>query len=111
MEEWDGGMGLYNCEEGAIAEVGRKSGAGARLTLSACVCDRLAVDTQEGHWIVSRRNKLLSTFNNQDAYQVGRIFRSREFALTNAPARYLILLSRQGKVVSAAACELDRGRS
>jgi hypothetical protein len=103
-------MGLYNCEEGAIAEVGRKSGA-CQADLSACVCDRLAVGTQEGHWIVSRRNKLLSTLNNQDAHQVGRTFHSKEFALANAPARYLILLSRQGKVVSAAACELDRGRS
>ncbi|KAI4749017.1 AP-1 complex subunit theta-1 [Aureobasidium sp. EXF-12298] len=58
----------------------------------------LAVGTQEGHWIVSRRNKLLSTLNNQDAHQVDRTFRSREFAHANAPARYLILLSRQGKV-------------
>jgi hypothetical protein len=60
--------------------------------------------------IVSGRNKLLSTLNNRNAYQVGRTFCSRVLALANVLPRYLILLSRQGKVVSAA-CELERGRS
>ena len=103
-------MGCNNCEESAIAEVARKSGAGAS---QACVCDRLAGCPDSGgalSGIVSRRNKLLSSFNDQDAHQVGHTFLSTEFALANALVRYLILLSRQGKVVRAA-CELDRGRS
>lgn len=71
--------------------------------------DRLAVVLRSD--IISQPSKLPSTFNPKNGHQVGSTSELTITTCTDALARYLILLSRQGKVVSAAAGVLGRSRS
>lgn len=92
---------------------GTKSGvelqAGLRLIVSLRLCDRLAVIAQERHYFTAKQATL--HFRPQHGHQVGSTLYLTISARANALARYLILLSRQGKVVSPAAGVLATSRS
>lgn len=91
---------------------GTKSGAGG----GGC-CQAAEAVTARRRWllllrsgIISQPSKLPSTFDHKNGHQVGSTSQLTMIARANTLPRYLILLSRQGKVVSAAAGVLARSR-